>query len=1626
MHKKIISAIAVVVLALGLGTAAKAEEIQRQHDYEEAMENNIELVTDYNNGISLFSLLHPEIGQDPIDILGETKGRYALNYTGNSNNSITWWNGVDGGIAYERHYDDLGLGKDNSKGVLRKGASDARIAKAVLIWRTRSSRVLNNAIHFYTPDGVRNGTYTEIYPEKTRVDIRENDGQYFNSYYSVCADVTDIVQNAGYGAYAVSDIPTWDKMAEQMSDGTLGTGGGSPCSWQLVIVEESSEYPIRQVWLNMAAKFYKEVNFSWTVRSDVESKNNGVVTGQLFYGMESAEGGARERYATKDINGNVLRDNIAGMTDCQGNYIDGVCMNPRVKGWAPYPAHRIAKDCTRTSLRNIPDMGNYMNEMVCYVENNAWTTAFLFGAAYDINMYTVTYDPNGADGGYTERQTCLFNQNYNIEDNGYTFERHEFLGWNTKADGTGQWWYPGQSYNNLCTVSGDDYKVYAIWKPLGVIVTLDNQGANIKSGTASYYEKYGVRNYTNMSCTTPIDSIENPERTGYVFKGYYQYPNGQGHRYITEGGGITATCTEFTVDTTIYAYWVPGVYKITLDNQGATGAGTRCYYEKYGVGNYSDEACTSPISWIVIPTKNGRIFRGYYDQKKGNGGLDITDPGEIVTTNTKFTCDTTIYANWENLRYTITCDGQGATAQGTERFYEKYDECFYFDMDVIDDGEVDIDFSYTGAEQVFIAPYTGTYTLNVWGAQGGGVRNYNNKSAYADGGLGGHAKGTINLTKGEKIYIMVGGQPAARMDEARWNPDWDGSSYAGEYYQHVVAGGWNGGGHSTNVADGDGHLWGGGGGATDIRRTYNTTDRRIIVAGGGGGASAICQSVVQGGPGGLRTYYVLHALSYNSLFQNAKVLPETDEYHSDGCGGQGAGGGYYGGRCYYMNYEYQGHTGIDGYDPYNVKDYSIDGRDGYHYMVAGEGGSNYTGGVDNGTEEAGVQYGNGYARVTRNNYHTEERETTWIYAPQRDGYYFNGYFTQPNGAGDQIVDKYGNISVSPDYFDHDATVYAYWTTTDQPDVQTYQIIYDGNGSDAGSMTNSNVRVDTTYTLKANEYSKTSNTFLGWSNSRTGGVVWADTQQVYNLAPANGSVTLYAVWKPYEYTIVYDKNQTSTNRYGDTYTTNTSTVYGSTGDTTVRYGSSFNINANGYSRTGYSFAGWNSKSDGSGEWFGKGGNGSDRVNITQSGVQPYSKYKNWSQDDGDTFTLYAIWEPNKYSINYESNDDSLGDWNVADSYSQAGVRVDQTVQLLENKFKREAPILLSNGVQLEDGYNYIGWGRTGNETSAVYGDKASVKNLAYNNNGSLSLKALWKKDLQLTLSPNPNATGAKLNGSTANKVLTASIYNHNYTYGFNIGGYYGSYNNNGINSMNTIVDANGIEGRFLGFATDGYSQQPDSITDVYSGNRANTYSIFDNTTLYAIWEPVLKINVTLGRQLDGTAQSAYADAVTTGNMNKVTFATSDRANYSVLLKGFATSAGVKIEDKFTEVYQLARNDSEYSMYDDDFNDAFLSNDYKLNKLVSLNTLDLTNEFGSGFYIPQYLLGYQEKRYGSVVYRNFAMQVVAENDRSYYWTKYRGQAEQAVVNCTISVDKAGGGNSGVDEEHDKLKYSLRYHE
>ena len=59
------------------------------------------------------------------------------------------------------------------------------------------------------------------------------------------------------------------------------------------------------------------------------------------------------------------------------------------------------------------------------------------------------------------------------------------------------------------------------------------------------------------------------------------------------------------------------------------------------------------------------------------------------------------------------------------------------------------EYDYTGEEQIFTVPKTGTYKLEVWGAQGG---NYNLLKL---GGYGAYSVGNIELKKDEKLYVKI-------------------------------------------------------------------------------------------------------------------------------------------------------------------------------------------------------------------------------------------------------------------------------------------------------------------------------------------------------------------------------------------------------------------------------------------------------------------------------------------------------------------------------------------------------------------------------------------------------------------------------------------------------------------------------------------------------------------------------------------------------------------------------------------------------------------------------------------------------------------------------------------------------
>ena len=267
---------------------------------------------------------------------------------------------------------------------------------------------------------------------------------------------------------------------------------------------------------------------------------------------------------------------------------------------------------------------------------------------YTPNQYILDFDANGGTCS-TVSKTVTYNETYGdlpIP----TRTGYSFAGWNMNIDGTGTL----VKSSNIYTILGNS-TVYATWGPNVYEITLDDQNAN-QIGTAVYFEKYGVGNYSSEASITLIASIEKPIRTGYIFKGYYTQTNGEGICYVKENGDITSSFTTFTKDTTLYAKWEPIEYVISYAPNGGSGVmeDTNAVYD-LDVTLRSNEF-----------VKEGYTFTGWATSKDGavvyeNGGivknLTAIDDAEIA-----------LYAVWSINSYTVTYDywtngGISATAE---------------------------------------------------------------------------------------------------------------------------------------------------------------------------------------------------------------------------------------------------------------------------------------------------------------------------------------------------------------------------------------------------------------------------------------------------------------------------------------------------------------------------------------------------------------------------------------------------------------------------------------------------------------------------------------------------------------------------------------------------------------------------------------------------------------------------------------------------------------------------------------------------------------------------------------------------------------------------------------------------
>ena len=252
-------------------------------------------------------------GYLPTGSSGEdtTVGRYALNYTGNINVYSSPSPGSDD-ISYRNQ--TLPGWSNSSMGTLYGDNNTTKVVKAYLIWETRKryNQYDENANHVKFI--MRDRAWRDIYPDWVYVDDRSS--QYVSGWeqprprvYCNVADVTNIVRAYGYGDYYVANIPVC--LASDLWEQDTG-GGGTPTGWQLVVVEENADYPVRAVTLR-AGSVYRFGNAAWEsdVYGSTDAERSTVTMGvELFDGLKTKEYG--------DVTGQVLFGSINASTSGNG------------------------------------------------------------------------------------------------------------------------------------------------------------------------------------------------------------------------------------------------------------------------------------------------------------------------------------------------------------------------------------------------------------------------------------------------------------------------------------------------------------------------------------------------------------------------------------------------------------------------------------------------------------------------------------------------------------------------------------------------------------------------------------------------------------------------------------------------------------------------------------------------------------------------------------------------------------------------------------------------------------------------------------------------------------------------------------------------------------------------------------------------------------------------------------------------------------------------------------------------------------------------------------------------------------------------------------------------------------
>ena len=353
--------------------------------------------------------------------------------------------------------------------------------------------------------------------------------------------------------------------------------------------------------------------------------------------------------------------------------------------------------------------------------------------------------------------------------------------------------------------------------------------------------------------------------------------------------------------------------------------------------------------------------------------------------------------------------------------------------------------------------------------------------------------------------------------------------------------------------------------------------------------------------------------------------------------------------------------------------------------------------------------------------------------PTRTGYTFKGYY---NGSTQYInANGYVTSKFTKDAFKENTTLTAKW----EPKTVKVTFHRNKNSSDTTTATQTFTYAVSGQSFSDKGWTYTGRTLSGWALEST-----ATTRRYTVLSGVSDSwintnspsIDLYAVWTPNTYTVTFKPGCTS-------YT-------GSTADVKVTYGVSTALTANGFARTGYTFAGWHSSraSDGksyytngtSSAWYSPGSEPDGYVLYTYKNGQKVSAT---SPVNGDTVTMTAVWATNAYTVTYDANG---GSGSMASSMAVYGSSFTPSI----NAFTRT-------------NYSFAGWNEkadgTGNSWSGTktYGYTKDITLYAQWTPKTYAIKIDWSaaQTAGITYIYEKYASSIYLSSGSSNAIMTTT-------------------------------------------------------------------------------------------------------------------------------------------------------------------------------------------------------------------------------------------------------------------------------